>query len=130
MAFTHKSKLHPRVAARVAIERKICRKACQAFLAAGYLLGVNDGEETTIIRSSSLTDIMRALSTTDEDYLLIFDPARKASDGGAARVGYIYFVYGNSGYDVISDYSAKEELFERFREILAPVDEYAKKFDV
>lgn len=114
------------VTKRIAIERKIAAKCVKAFLSAGYLLGVNDGEETTVKRSRSFKQIMAALGTTDEDYLLVYS----ANEPGLPRLGYVYFVYGNSGYDLISDYSAQDALFDLFGEILKPVDAYAETFDV
>lgn len=100
-------------AARMTTEGKIAGKLITALLAAGYTVDMNDGEETTVSRSTSHDEIMQAMFTTDEDILIARDSAGK-------QVGNVYLVYGNDGYDVISEYSLSLEA------VLAPVEKYAE----
>ncbi|MBV8895506.1 MAG: hypothetical protein JO051_03265 [Acidobacteriaceae bacterium] len=93
----------PSVYKRIGTEEKIARRCTDALLRAGYLLGVNDGEETTIERSSDANAIFHAMFTTDEDYILVY---RK---GEQEHFGWVRFIYGNDGWDVISDYSTNLE---------------------
>jgi hypothetical protein len=79
------------------VELKIAERLVDDILAAGHTITVNDGEEDTVIKSSSKADIMAALRTTDWDYLKI--------DG----IGWIWLIWGND-CDVISDYSGPDEL--------------------
>lgn len=53
--------------------------------------------------------------TTDEDYLFVYDPKQPdeddAEDGraDANKIGWIWFIYGNDGHDVVSDYTTNLE---------------------
>ena len=96
------------IKARQRIEQTIALVTAQALLDAGFLLGVNDGEETTLRYSRDLDKVQAALFTTDEDYLLVYedadqdDPLNVVEDDRADY--WVRFVYGNDGWDVISDY--------------------------
>ena len=118
---------------RQAIEKAIATAAVDQLLAAGFRLGVNDGEEITIRQSTDKAAIMAALFTTDEDWLLVWD--KGSVDGepvwnghGAPtskRTGHdhwVRFVYGNDGFDVISDYTVSLE--EHLTNATAKADEY------
>jgi hypothetical protein len=91
-----------RVAQRIRLEGMVAKRCVRDMLAAGYSIDVNDGEETTICKSKHASQILDAMFTSDEDYLIIHD-----SDGN--RLGWVYFVYGNEGWDVISDYTTSLE---------------------
>lgn len=100
-------------------ERQIIVLLVEDCLAAGYKLGVNDGEETTLRDSTDEEKIFAAMSTTDEDFLILnkYDEA-----GEILRKGWIRLVYGNSGWDVISDHTCNLEdedpvIFERANEL-------------
>jgi hypothetical protein len=87
------------VADRQKIERSIVTRVIRDFLAAGHTLGVYDGEEVTIHHSADFDAVYAAMFTTDEDYLFIYNAHLKS------RIGWVRFVYGNDGPDVICDYS-------------------------
>lgn len=88
----------PAIRKRIAIEARIVKATVRSLLAAGYSLSVDDGgEEYAIKNSTSFKAIMDALLNTDEDRLIA------AKDG--KRLGWVFFVYGNDGWDVINDYS-------------------------
>jgi len=57
--------------------------------------------------------ILEHLMEVDDEHLYVFVPFNPES------VGWVYFVYGNDGYDVISDYTTGLEA------ILAPVITHA-----
>ncbi len=86
-------------------ERQIIVLLVEDLLAAGYALGVNDGEETTLENSTDEAQVFAAMSTTDEDFILLQKGDMK---------GWIRLVYGNDGY-VLSDYTTNipESVFER-----------------
>lgn len=88
---------------RQMVEREIAEQLIKDALAAGYTLGVNDGEEITLRHCGSAEMVLKAMFTTDEDYLLVYD------NEDASHFGWVRFVYGNDGYDVISDYSTNLE---------------------
>jgi hypothetical protein len=97
---------------RIEVEGKVARKLVQAMIAAGCSVSVHDSMEIVVDRSKSLMEIMAALFSTDDDRLFAYDAAGK-------KLGWAWLVYGNDGYDVISDYSCAIE------HILAPVNDYA-----
>lgn len=79
------------------VENQIIKRVIKDALAAGYDLTVFDGEEFTLEHSRDAKAVFAALKTTDDDSL-------RFSKYGSA-VGFVHFVYGNDGFDVISDYS-------------------------
>lgn len=81
------------------IERRIVRRLVLDMTGAGLLVSVFDGYATTVKRSRDVAQIMGALQTVDEESLTI----RLAPKG--EYVGTVFLVYGNDGWDVISDYS-------------------------
>lgn len=98
---------------RGAIERTIARRLVRKLLAAGYKLGVNDGEETLFENSGSYKLVTDALFSVDEEHLLVFKDSK--------RVGWIFFVYGNEGWDVVNDFTTN------LSEIVDPILEDAEK---
>lgn len=85
------------------IEKIIVGKLVEGFLAAGFALSVNDGEETTVQRSTDRAAIFSALHSTDEDYLIVH-PAN-----GTKRIGWVRLIWGND-HHIISDFTAKPEI--------------------
>lgn len=80
-----------------AIERRVAASTIADLLKAGYTVSVNDGEEITLRDSTNPAAILEAMFSTDEDYLL--------ANGPSLPSGWVRFVYGNDGPDVINDYS-------------------------
>lgn len=91
------------VAIRQRVERSIARKCIAALLRAGFEISVNDGEETTVKSSTKRREIFAAMFSTDQDYLLV----HKA--GVETHFGWVRFIYGNDGWDVISDHTINLE---------------------
>ena len=100
---------------RQELERKIARQIVKDALLSGYTVGVNDGEETTLRRSVDIRAIMKALFTTDEDWLLIYK--------GSRQVGWVRLVYGNDGWDVVNDHTTNLDAIMKGATKLA--DKYA-----
>ncbi len=91
---------------RQRIERQIARKAAKDLIAAGYKVAVYDGTEIALAASADVRAVMAAMFSTDEDYLFVLTPV---AGGKMKRVGWVRFVYGNSGFDVINDYTTNLE---------------------
>lgn len=87
---------------RIELEQHIAWAAIRQLLEAGFSLGVNDGEETVLRYCRDAKKVFAAMLSTDDDYLLVYDLASK-------KIGWIHFVYGNDGYDVMSDYTMNLE---------------------
>jgi hypothetical protein len=86
------------------LEKLVIKSAIVELLSHGFSISVNDGKETTLVRSLDADAIFGAMMTTDEDYLHAHRPG---VDGG----GWVRFIYGNDGWDVINDYSTKLEQY-------------------
>jgi hypothetical protein len=93
--------MNAEVRLRIGLETAIAKHAIAELLSAGFALGVNDGEEVTIKNSIDAAAVLKAMQTTDDDYLLAYRDGK--------QVGWVRFVYGNSGWDVICDYTMNLE---------------------
>lgn len=100
---------------RIANEKMIVRKVVKNALSLGYTISLFDGEEWPVKRSTSASEVMAAIMSTDEDTLSF----RK--DGEHA--GSVLLVYGNSASEVIADYSDTATMAT----ILAPANARADK---
>ena len=103
----------PRRRAEALAERAVVLKLIDTLLAAGAEISVDDGEERhpfTVSRAA----VLDAICNTDMDWLRV----RRGSSNGA-----IHLVYGNSGWDVICDYTTNLE------ELLAPVNDFAETLE-
>jgi hypothetical protein len=96
------------------IERQITYKLIDTLLHAGYALSVNDGEETTLKNSTTREDILTALNTTGQDYIIVSKDSK--------RIGQVYVVWGNDR-DLISDYSSCLD------SVLEPVMQYIESIN-
>lgn len=106
------------LAKRIMIERRICSALIKQVLADGHALSVFDGEEWTVDNSRKAPLIRDSLFTTDGDELVVSDLSGK-------RIGWFALVYGNDGYDVISDYTANEycnSVYERLRPLIEKIE--------
>lgn len=101
----------PAVRRRQRIERAIVRRVVKDALAAGYALDVDDGgEELAATGVTTVQAAMDALMNTDQDDLYLTRDGKRS---------WVRFVYGNDGWDVISDYSVNIEAVLAGAEALA-----------
>ena len=103
------------IATRIKIEKQIVRAIVNRALANGWSVSVYDGEEWTVKKSASTSEIIKATFTTDEEVLRFHD-----NDG---VVGLVSLIYGNDGWDVVSDHSANE----RIEVFMEPINELSDK---
>src|SRR5690349_14818120 len=99
---------------RQQIERKIVRRFINDALAAGYRLSVSlergyDIEEM-VLGSTDRKQIMDLAFAGDECHIFVV-PATgpTVEDGQIISIGWVYLVFGNDGWDVISDYTTNLE---------------------
>jgi hypothetical protein len=94
------------------VEEKIVGAFVDAALAKGYRLSVSleggfDHDEM-LLGSKSRDDIMKAAFSGDDCHIFV-NPAEgdliDSSDNTINSIGWVFCVLGNSGWDVISDYS-------------------------
>lgn len=97
------------------VEKLIVGKLVTDFLAAGFALSVNDGEETTVKRSTDPAVIFPALASTDEDYLIVHP------GNGTKHIGWVRLIWGND-HHIISDFNTKPEI----EAIVDPICDWAE----
>lgn len=85
------------------IERKIAKQVIDDCLAAGCILEINhddDESETISIKDSSEATLDEFFACDQEQLYVDLPNGRKGS---------VLFIFGNDGYDVISDYTVNME---------------------
>ena len=95
------------------VERLIAVRVVLDCLRAGYALNVeNGGEQRELPRvSKDSQKVLGAMFATDEDTLLVYElrPDPKYHDDRAmdswVMIGWVRFIYGNSGWDVMADHT-------------------------
>ena len=80
------------------IERRVVTALLDEVLKRGCSVSVFDGEEWVLRRSISKVAIMDTMFSTDMDTLTV-------RDGMGGRMGSFNLIYGNSGWDVVSDHT-------------------------
>jgi hypothetical protein len=83
------------------LEQRIVGAVIDGALEAGYSLSVHNGVEYAVEHSRDKTAVLAALFTPDVDLLYVTD--------GKVVLGWVSFIYGHNGWDVVSDYTANLE---------------------
>jgi hypothetical protein len=97
---------------RSAVERAIAIKTIRALLDAGFLITVNTDGDDVLQFSGDLHAIYSAMFEFDECFLRINGAKGKP-------FAWVYFIFGNDGWDVISDYTVNIEQW------IKPVNDWA-----
>ena len=84
-------------AADLAISHKVVR----TLLAAGFSISIDNGEGTEIEKSTDVKAIFKALMLCDDELVIAVKDGR--------RFGWVRLIYGQSGWDVICDYTTNLE---------------------
>jgi len=116
-AWLEAHKIHPDLWVRITVEREVFRRTCQELFNAGFQLALHDGEDWATPRTINIQKLVDAMMATDEETLVVYHRPDIA-DAKWQRFGWVFFVYGNSGWDVINDYTVNLE------DVLKPVNEY------
>ena len=105
---------------RIRIEKEIATQFVKDAIAAGYWLALDNGGDELEVKPTGNTDvILAAMFEVDDEHLYVY-PAGKVKDEDS--IGWVYFVYGNDGWDVINDYTTNLE------PIMAGADALAEKY--
>lgn len=105
----------PKLRLRALVEMGIVRRLVKDVCLAGHLISVDDGGDDLAVRlSTNVEEIIDACFAVDEATL------RTYKDG--SFTGSISLVFGNGGWDVISDYHTS------LSALLKPVNDYAEQF--
>lgn len=115
--FAHRARTSPSPACptcqRIGIEQDIVTRTVDVLLAAGFLLQTDILEDPRPEQpTTDRANIIAEVAEVDDEFLGVF-----YQDG--TRKGWVRFVYGNNGEDVISDYTTNLE------SVLKPVNDYA-----
>lgn len=81
---------------RIAIEKKIVSMIVSDAIEQGCKVAVNNGDEDSPI-FGDYADIMRETMHTDEEALIFYKEGK--------RVGMVFLVYGNDGFDAVCDHT-------------------------
>lgn len=86
-------------------ERGVATRLVRAAIHAGYTVSVYDGEEYTVKRSRRERQILDALASTEEDWLVI-------RNSGGERLGFLRLIWGNdeTGEELIADHTDRPEI--------------------
>lgn len=101
-----------KICQRIKVEQMVVAQAVRSLIEAGYKLVVDDSGAAVesgfrpSVPTDNVAEILAELMQTDDDYLLTF---RVEGDGVKYTGRWVHFVYGNDGYDVISDYTTSME---------------------
>lgn len=102
---------------RARIELTIVRGLIQALQAAGLKLKADNGEEKPTAGTED--ELVKTLFACDEANILTYNPETK--EGSA-----VYLVFGNNGWDVISDFGTSlEGIIDPFMEEVDKLEEQA-----
>jgi hypothetical protein len=86
------------------VEREISTAIVNALVAQGFKITVDYGDGESAVFSNALT-ILKTMFQGDEDRLYVYDKKQTLA------IGWVYLVYGNDGWDVLSDYTTNLEKF-------------------
>ena len=106
---------------RQEVERKIASRLVKDILKAGYTILIDNGgapEECTG-PFGKYRQVMAEMFLADWDRLYLYRPGKDAKEG---HYGWVFLVYGNDGYDVISDYTCN------LRKLLAGAEGVADRY--
>jgi hypothetical protein len=98
----HLKDVAPAIRRRILIERAIVRRAVKDAIAAGFCVRVHNGEDYACERTQDPAVAMGAIQQTDMDRIDVLRVS-ETSPTGFTRVGWLQCVYGNDGWDVISN---------------------------
>ena len=104
----------PSVKRRQAVEIEILTAVLDEALRQGLSISVYDGGEHFAATTDRPT-LLDQLFNTDEDVIFVYQ--------GTEQIGWVKFVYGNDGWDVVSDYTTNLE------SIMGPADVLSKKYE-
>lgn len=98
-----------RIRRRILIERAIVRKLVSDLIAAGCAVTVDYGDgQYGVKKSTSLTEVMGHVGACDEEWLRVWKLEGGPTRSPWTKLGTIFLVFGNDGWDVIADHSTGE----------------------
>jgi hypothetical protein len=115
------------------IERRIVRAFVRQALAAGYYLVIdNGGDNDERITVTNEEQAMAQVMATDNERIYVYANAqdsRRSTPITTRTEGCVWFVYGNTGWDVIADYSVWLEELGLLKDAEAEADKAEKEIE-
>ena len=101
-AISRKADLPENIKRRIRMEAAIGKCLVKSLLEAGFALadGQADDDAPEAKPTTSFAAVMRWMGECDEDRVLVY---RTKTD--ERPIGWVYLIYGNSGWDVVNDYT-------------------------
>jgi hypothetical protein len=109
-----KARNWPEGARRMELERRMASALVKACIDRGFRVTVDNGEDKPVVMSTNYRKVMNALWQTDEEYVVLHDATGK-------RYGWFFLVYGNSGWDLVSDYTVNAVCEAIWNEVITPL---------
>jgi hypothetical protein len=106
---------------RQLVEKEIGTAIVDSLLSAGFHLSTDYGDGESPV-SDDRDTVLAAMFLGDEDRLYVYAPEHLSED---APIGWAYLVYGNDGWDVLSDYTVN---LEKYIGKNTPADRLAEKY--
>jgi hypothetical protein len=104
---------------RMGVERGIAARVVNLALKQGWRCAVaSGGEDFDLVASVDKRGILEAMFAVDDCSLVFY-----AEGEDKYAVGWVRFIYGNSGWDVINDYTANLTTF------MEPIDAFTSALD-
>ena len=107
------------ISTRIQIEKDIATKIISDAIDLGYKISVDDGRQYVVRNSTDKKNILGAMFSVDDEYLVFTDPYNDRR-----IIGNVYLVYGNSGWDVICDHTLNDKMSEILKGAIELCDEY------
>lgn len=111
------------------LEKRIAMQIFSDALKAGYVMSVVDvegDEDTSTEFLHTAAEVWEVANTMDDATINFYQPSNPRP-GVVANdyVGFVHLVFGNDGYDVVSDYTDNQEMEAILKEAEAISDQYA-----
>jgi len=97
---------------RQIVEREMVEAVIDDLLATGFKIAIdNGGDDYEVDFTSNRKKLVEGIMATDEERLYV-------SRNGKNAVGWVYFIYGEDGWDVMNDYTVNlEPYFKKMKEV-------------
>jgi hypothetical protein len=102
------------IALRQALELAVATKLIDVLIGAGYSLAVDDSEEGELVPSKDKAALLESMGASDEETLRVYHDDK--------QIGDIFLVYGNDGWDLISDYYFQKKFYPTIQALISGID--------
>jgi len=82
-------------------EKDIAMAFVRSAIEAGYTVGVDCDDEELCAPTRDAKEIEKNLMQCDDEHLFVYKDGK--------QIGWVWLIYGNEGWDVISDYTTNLE---------------------